>query len=79
MHQWGKEGPPRKLVWAEGLDYAGWDAPTVHGFYDTSSWPVGNSLEEIIEKSQTQLANDFASHSCDKHPVGKGSAKPKSI
>jgi hypothetical protein len=47
---------------------------------NAAAWPTGKTLEEITQKFQTQLSEEFASHVCAEHPwvkpMAAGQAQP---
>ena len=71
MHHEGQETPPRKLVWVEGQQVAGWGCSNCAWVFHPSNLPSGKSLNQLTEHLHRQLADEFASHNCADYPRSK--------
>jgi rubredoxin len=74
MHHEGQETPPRKLVWVEGVQLAGWGCSNCAWVFHPSTFPSGKSLYELTAHAQRQLDEEFASHGCAAHPRSEAAA-----
>ena len=69
MHHKGQEGSSRRLVWVEGLSVAGWGCAECAWVFtpSRSCLPTDKTFHELELVLQTQLFEDFASHTCTEH------------
>jgi hypothetical protein len=74
MHHEGQETPPRKLVWVEGVQLAGWGCSNCAWLFHPPKLPSGNSLYEVAANAQRQLEYEFASHNCAAYPRSEAAA-----
>ena len=76
MHQWGSQDPSRKLLWVEGLTFAGWGCSECDWVFKSAGWPDGRSFAEMKEKFQAQLSKQFDAHVCSQHARTKNAKLP---
>jgi rubredoxin len=67
----GPENSSRKLVWIEGQSFVGWGCSECVWVFNPSGLPTSKSFDELKQKSQMQLSDEFASHVCSAHPQVK--------
>jgi hypothetical protein len=66
---------PRKLVWFESQRFQGFGCSECGWVFKPSGEVVGESLDEMKRKYETERDTEFAAHVCAKHPKsheGKG-------
>jgi len=59
---------PRKLVWIENENLAGFGCSECNWLFKPSGAPVYESLDEMKQKYEGQRDKEFAAHVCVKHP-----------
>jgi hypothetical protein len=59
---------PRKLVWIENPNYQGYGCSECAWVFTASGPLVGNSIEEMKRRYETQRDEEFATHICAGHP-----------
>ena len=64
MLQWERPSVPRRLVWVEGREIAGWGCSDCIWVFSPPGAASGKSLDEMPRNYQLQLSADFAFHHC---------------
>ena len=68
MHHGDSESSSRKLVWVKGSDFARLGCSECDWVFAPSSLIQGDSLDELVQRLNVQLSNEFVSHVCAEHP-----------
>jgi rubredoxin len=60
---------PRKMIWLESPNVAGWGCSACAWMFNPAIPPLYKSLDEITRKLQAKLSEEFAAHVCAEHPI----------
>jgi hypothetical protein len=58
---------PRKMVWIERSNFAGWGCSECAWLFNPSDPPTGPSFEEMKQRFESQRDKDFDLHVCAAH------------
>lgn len=74
MHHKGQERSSRKLVWVERQDIGGWGCSGCGWVFQATGETPSESLYEVRHYFQEKLYQEFDSHNCADHLLGRGAA-----
>jgi hypothetical protein len=66
----------RTLTWVQNTNFRGWGCSECAWLFKPVGGPTGNSLEEMAQAFVLQRDQEFAAHSCVKHPKQRQDEKP---
>jgi rubredoxin len=71
MHHKGPESSSRRVVWVEAQNVAGWGCSECAWVFSAAGPFADESFEELKQRFQRQLTEEFAAHDCAEHSRSK--------